>query len=95
MINVPTVRINASLAEIVDLLVSHTQRRVVVVDDQRRVVGIITDGDLIKRATAAAFGGIIQSLTRRLLLEQNLSQTEYVFLSTDSLGNSSTQKQSI
>jgi CBS domain-containing protein len=70
MTNVPTVRINASLAEIVDLLVGHAQRRVVVVDDRRRVVGIISDGDLIKRATAEERGGIIQSLTRRLPLGQ-------------------------
>jgi CBS domain-containing protein len=70
MTNVPTVRINASLVEIVNLLVGHAQRRVVVVDEQRRVVGIITDGDLIKRATTAERGGIIQSLTRRLPLGQ-------------------------
>jgi CBS domain-containing protein len=70
MTNVPTARMNASLAEIVDLLVSHAQRRVVVVDDQGQVVGIITDGDLIKRATAAERSGIIQSLTHRLPLGQ-------------------------
>lgn len=66
MTNVPTSKINASLSQIVDMLVSHAQRRVIVVDNQRRVVGIITDGDLIKRATAAERSGIIQSLTRRL-----------------------------
>ncbi len=70
MTNIPTARINASLAEIVDLLVGHAHRRVVVVDEQRRVVGIITDGDLIKRASAEERGGIIQSLTRRLPLGQ-------------------------
>lgn len=73
MTNVPTVRINAPLTEIVDLLVGHAQRRVVVIDEQRRVVGIITDGDLIKRATAAERGGIVQSLTRRLPLGQTES----------------------
>jgi CBS domain-containing protein len=70
MTNVPTVKIDAPLAEIVNLLVSHAQRRVIVVDEQRRVVGIITDGDLIKRATAEERRGIIQSLTRRLPLGQ-------------------------
>ncbi|MBE7551218.1 MAG: DUF190 domain-containing protein [Anaerolineales bacterium] len=70
MTNVPTVRINASLVEIVNLLVSHAHRRIVVIDEQRRVVGIITDGDLIKRATREERGGIIQSLTRRLPLGQ-------------------------
>lgn len=73
MINVPTVGSQAPLAEIVDLLVGHAQRRVVVIDEQRRVMGIITDGDLIKRATGAERSSIIQSLTRRLPLEQTES----------------------
>lgn len=66
MTQVPTVPSNASLAEVVDLLVSHARRRVVVVDDARRVVGIITDGDLIKRATETERESLIQSLARRL-----------------------------
>ncbi|MCL4303664.1 MAG: DUF190 domain-containing protein [Anaerolineae bacterium] len=70
MTTVPTVHVDAALTKIVDLVVSHTQRRVVVIDEQRRVVGIITDGDLIKRATADERSGIIRSLTRRLPLGQ-------------------------
>jgi CBS domain-containing protein len=66
MKQVPTVKAKAPLAEVVDLLVSNTRRRVVVVDEQRRVIGIITDGDLIKRATPKERAGIIQSLARRL-----------------------------
>jgi CBS domain-containing protein len=66
MKQVPTVKASAPLAEIVDLLVSNVQRRVVVVDEQRQVIGIITDGDLIKRATPKERPGIIQSLARRL-----------------------------
>ena len=42
----------------------------VVVDEQQQVAGIITDGDLIKRATAAERSGIIHSLSRRLPLAQ-------------------------
>lgn len=64
--NVPAVKANATLAQVVGLLVSSAQRRVVVVDDRQRVIGIITDGDLIKRATTPERAGIIQSLTRRL-----------------------------
>lgn len=66
MTQVPTVPSNASLAEVVDLLVSHARRRVVVVDKMGRVVGIITDGDLIKRATETERDSLIQSLARRL-----------------------------
>lgn len=70
MTHVPTVQVEASLVEIVDLLVSSAQRRVVVVDRAGRVAGIITDGDLIKRATAAERAGLIESLSRRLPLGQ-------------------------
>lgn len=69
--DVPAVRANAALAEVVDHLVSHARRRVVVVDEQQRVVGIITDGDLIRRASRDERAGIIQSLTHRLPLKQS------------------------
>lgn len=68
--NVPAVAVDASLNEVVDRLVSSAQRRVVVVDAQRRVAGIITDGDLIKRATATERAGLLQSLVNRLPLGQ-------------------------
>jgi CBS domain-containing protein len=65
---VPTVLTNVSLAEVVHLLVTYARRRVVVIDGARHVVGIITDGDLMNRATEKERGGILQSLTRRLFL---------------------------
>lgn len=65
---VPTVQTTAPLAEIVGLLVSSVRRRVVVVDEAQRVVGIITDGDLINRATTDERSGIIHSLSQRLPL---------------------------
>jgi CBS domain-containing protein len=68
--DVPTVPVNGSLAEIVSLLVTNALRRVVIVDDRRRVVGIVTDGDLIKRATSTERSGIIQALSRRMAPEQ-------------------------
>ncbi len=71
MTNVPTVHADASLAEVVELLVTSVQRRVIVIDDKRRVVGIITDGDLIKRALPTERSGIIQSLSRQLPLGQD------------------------
>ena len=65
--NVPTITLTSPLSEIVSLLVSNVQRRVVVVDGDSRVVGIITDGDLIARATPTERTGIIRSLSRRLI----------------------------
>ena len=67
---VPTVRRDAVVAEIVALLVSNRQRRVVVLDRHGQVVGIITDGDLLKRATPTERSGIIETLTRRLAVGQ-------------------------
>ncbi len=48
--NVPAVSPETSLDEVVGLVVSNARRRVIVVDEKRRVVGIITDGNLIKHA---------------------------------------------
>jgi CBS domain-containing protein len=43
-------------------LESSYQRRVVVVDDQRRVLGIITDGDLLRRSRYAQDPGLLRRL---------------------------------
>lgn len=67
MTEVPTVHTDATLSEVVDALVSAAQRRVVVVDGGRKVVGIITDGDLIKRASAVERPHILQALTRQVV----------------------------
>jgi len=66
MTQVFSVRTDAPLVEVVDLVVSTAQRRVVVVDDERHVTGIITDGDLLRRATEAERGGVLQALTSRV-----------------------------
>jgi CBS domain-containing protein len=64
--DVPTVQSAAPLSMVVDLLVSAAQRRIVVVDSQRHVLGIITDGDLLNRASAAERAGLLQAFARRL-----------------------------
>lgn len=63
---VPTVRADQPLSSVVDQLLTTDQRRVVVVDGQRRVLGIVTDGDLIRRATAGERQGLLQRLAGRL-----------------------------
>lgn len=70
-----TVRREAMLSEVVDLLVSNRQRRVVVVSRYGQVVGIITDGDLLKRATPTERSGLIASLARRLPVPQSEAYT--------------------
>jgi CBS domain-containing protein len=60
--DVPTVHPDARLEEIVRALESSYQRRVVVVDEQRRVLGIITDGDLLRRSRYAQDPGLLRRL---------------------------------
>jgi CBS domain-containing protein len=51
--DVPTVRPDAQLEEIVRALEASRRRRAVVVDADRHVLGIITDGDLLRRSQRA------------------------------------------
>jgi CBS-domain-containing membrane protein/PII-like signaling protein len=47
---VPTVQATTPLAETLDRLSETEKRRVVVVDERRHVLGIVTDGDILRRA---------------------------------------------
>jgi CBS domain-containing protein len=60
--DVPTVHPDARLEEIMRALESSYQRRVVVVDTDRRVLGIITDGDLLRRSRYAQDPGLLRRL---------------------------------
>jgi CBS domain-containing protein len=59
---VPTVHRDTALAETLDRLLASDKRRVIVVDSDDHVVGIITDGDLIRRAAKRARPGVLRSL---------------------------------
>jgi CBS domain-containing protein len=60
--DVPTVLPSASLEETVQALERNRRRRVVVVDNDRRVLGIITDGDLLQRSQKNLHPGLMQRL---------------------------------
>lgn len=47
---VPTVAPTSTLPEVLEALLQARQRRIVVVDNDRRVLGLITDGDVMQRA---------------------------------------------
>jgi len=64
--SVLTVRSDAPINKVVDLLLSAAARRVVVVGDGQQVVGIITDGDLLSRADAAERPGLLQMFIRQV-----------------------------
>jgi CBS-domain-containing membrane protein len=68
--DVPTVHESAKLEEIFQLLVSSSHKRVVVIDDQRRVAGIIADSDLISRVSRENWPGLIELLAARLPIEK-------------------------
>lgn len=67
--DVPTVLPQATLEEIVQVLENNRRRRAVVVDANRRVLGIITDGDLLRRSRKEARPGLMDRL-RRLVTGQ-------------------------
>jgi CBS domain-containing protein len=60
--DVPTVLPQAKLEEIVQALEQNSRSRVVVVDDQQQVLGIITDGDLLRRIQPEARSGLVARL---------------------------------
>lgn len=60
--DVPTVSPQATLEEILLALEQNSRRRAVVVDADHKVLGIITDGDLLRRAPEAARPGLRQRL---------------------------------
>jgi CBS domain-containing protein len=59
---VPAVERDTPLAETLERLLETEKRRVVVVDGERRVVGIITDGDVLRRAARPVQGSALQRL---------------------------------
>jgi CBS domain-containing protein len=67
---VPTVHESTTLEEIFQLLVSSSHKRVVVIDDQLHVVGIIADSDLISRVSRENWPGLIEVLASKLPIEK-------------------------
>src|SRR5262249_14550080 len=62
--DVPTVSLQASLPEVLDAVVSTRLNCAVVLDAQQRVVGLVTDADLVRRLDAQP--GIVTRLMRQV-----------------------------
>lgn len=60
----PTVPLDAELADIVEKMVNAELKRVIVVDDAGKAVGVITDGDLVAQVQPAARPGLLRALMR-------------------------------
>jgi len=63
--DVPAVLADAPLAEVLQAVVSTRLNKALVLDDDRRVIGLVTDAELVDRMTAAGRPGLLRSLMRR------------------------------
>jgi len=66
--SVPTVAPVALLSEVLTLVTSDKAQRVVVIDPDRHVVGIISDTDLVARVSPETHPGILEQLVSKLPL---------------------------
>ena len=64
--DVPAVHPDSSLAEVFQAVVSSRLNRALVVDAERRPVGVVTDAELLERLTPALRPGALRSLMLRL-----------------------------
>lgn len=64
--DVPTVHPDTPLAEVFQAVISTRLNRALVVDADRRVLGIITDGEILERLTPSLRPGALRSLMHRL-----------------------------
>jgi len=62
ILEVPTVPAQASLEALIEALEKNRRRRAVVVDELGRVLGIVTDGDLLRRSQRQAHPGLLARL---------------------------------
>jgi CBS domain-containing protein len=66
--DVPTVSADAPLSELVNVVISTRLNRAVVVDSERRPLGVVSDAELMTRVTPEARPGLLPSLVHRLPL---------------------------
>lgn len=64
--DVPTVYPETPVAEVMQAVIATRLNRVLVVDHERHVLGLITDSELLERVTPSARPGMIRSLMQRL-----------------------------
>ncbi len=90
--DVPVVTAQAPLGEVLQALVSASLQRVLVVDEQRRVLGVVSDEELLDRVTPALRAGALRSLMRKLPFsvrhdpaDQHASATSAAGLMTEAL----------
>ena len=68
--DVPSVHESATIEDVFTLLVSSAHKRVVIIDDKRRVVGIIADSDLISKVSRETWPGVMELLVSKVPIER-------------------------
>ncbi len=63
---VPAVHVNDDLLDVLEQMLASDIKRVIVLDEQGRAVGIITDGDLVARVSAGMRRSVLQALVSRV-----------------------------
>lgn len=63
----PTVHLDDDLTDIVQQMLHAEQKRLIVLDDQGKPVGIITDGDVVARVSAPLRRNILQAFVSRVI----------------------------
>jgi CBS domain-containing protein len=74
--DVPAIRVDTTLRQVVDAVVSTQLNRAVVVDAEERVIGIVTDAELIDRLTPALHPGRLKTLMHHLPFVRATPQQE-------------------
>jgi CBS domain-containing protein len=65
--DLPLVHVNDDLVDVLQRMLKADIKRVIVLDEQERAVGIITDGDVVARVGAVMRPTILQALAARVL----------------------------
>jgi CBS domain-containing protein len=64
---VPIVHIHDDLADVLHLIIQAEVKRIIVLNEQEKPVGIITDGDLVERVSAPLRHNIVQTFISRVM----------------------------
>lgn len=74
--DVPVVGLDDPVPHLVNVVVSTRLNRAVVVDDERRPIGVVSDAELIERVTPDARGMVLTALMRRLPLLHGSAESQ-------------------
>lgn len=72
--NIPVVHVNDDLADILQKMLNTNVKRVIVLDEQEKPVGIITDGDLVSRVSPVIRHNVLGVLAARIIRKTDVNR---------------------